>query len=65
MQNHPENTYKFGPFRLVADEHRLLHNGEAVPIAAKAFDVLLTLVRNEEPDVGCPKLQYPGWAHTI
>jgi DNA-binding winged helix-turn-helix (wHTH) protein len=41
-----EATYRFGQFRMEPSQRRLLHNGEPVPLTAKAFDLLLTLVRH-------------------
>ena len=46
MTKRTQGSYQFGPFHLNADERRLLYNGEDVPVAAKAFDLLLTLVQN-------------------
>jgi pimeloyl-ACP methyl ester carboxylesterase len=37
-------VYIFGPFRLEADERRLLRDDSLVPLPAKAFDTLLLLV---------------------
>jgi pimeloyl-ACP methyl ester carboxylesterase len=37
-------VYSFGPFRLEAQERRLLREGEVVPLPGKAFDTLLLLV---------------------
>ncbi len=37
-------VYLFGPFRLEVDEHRLLRDGEVVPLPGKAFELLLALV---------------------
>ena len=38
--------YEFHEFRLVPRERLLLRNGEAVPIAAKTFDLLMALVEH-------------------
>jgi DNA-binding winged helix-turn-helix (wHTH) protein/TolB-like protein/Flp pilus assembly protein TadD len=38
--------YDFGPFRIDAEKRGLLRNGEAVPLAPKAFDMLLVLVQH-------------------
>ncbi|MCI0391250.1 MAG: AAA-like domain-containing protein [Acidobacteria bacterium] len=38
--------YEFGPFRLDVIEHRLLRDGELVPLTPKLFELLLLLVRN-------------------
>lgn len=39
-------AYSFGPFVLEPRERQLRRGGVAVPLAAKAFDVLVALVRN-------------------
>lgn len=41
-----DRLYRFGPFRLDADERRLSRAGEAVPLARKVFDLLLLLVES-------------------
>lgn len=41
----PPATLRFGRFELRALEHRLLADGEAVPLGGRAFDLLLALVR--------------------
>ena len=41
-----ETVYEFGPFRLDPREHLLLRDGEPILLSAKAFDLLLVLVRN-------------------
>jgi DNA-binding winged helix-turn-helix (wHTH) protein/tetratricopeptide (TPR) repeat protein len=38
--------YSFGPFELYPSEHLLVRDGQAVPLAPKAFDLLLALVSN-------------------
>ena len=39
------DVYAFGPYLLDVEERRLCHAGEIVPLAPKAFDVLVALVR--------------------
>ena len=39
------DVYAFGPYSLDVEERRLCHAGEIVPLAPKAFDVLVALVR--------------------
>src|SRR5262245_56210487 len=39
------DVYAFGPYSLDVEERRLSHAGEIVPLAPKAFDVLVALVR--------------------
>jgi TolB-like protein/DNA-binding winged helix-turn-helix (wHTH) protein/Tfp pilus assembly protein PilF len=38
------HLYAFGPYRLDPPEHRLLRDGQAVPLPPKAFDLLVVLV---------------------
>jgi DNA-binding winged helix-turn-helix (wHTH) protein/TolB-like protein/tetratricopeptide (TPR) repeat protein len=47
MQLKKQSFYEYGPFRLDPAEHRLTRNGIAVPLAPKAFDLLLFLVQNQ------------------
>ena len=44
MTNKPRQLYEFGAFHLDTEERLLLRNCEVVPLAPKAFDVLLALV---------------------
>ncbi len=46
MNHLPQEGYEFGPFRLDTAEHRLLHDGQPVPLTPKVFDLLEVLVRN-------------------
>lgn len=45
MRAHEESVYRFGSFVLVPSERSLLHEGRAVAITGKAFDLLVALVR--------------------
>lgn len=45
MQGLPDPTFEFGEFVLVPKERLLLCGGKPVPLHAKAFDLLLALVR--------------------
>jgi DNA-binding winged helix-turn-helix (wHTH) protein/TolB-like protein/cytochrome c-type biogenesis protein CcmH/NrfG len=47
MQLKKESLYEYGSFRLDPAEHRLTRNGIAVPLAPKAFELLLFLVQNQ------------------
>jgi hypothetical protein len=40
--------YEFGPFRIDLEERQLLRGEEPVPLAPKAFETLLILVRSSE-----------------
>ena len=44
VENH---VYYFGPFCLDEAERQLTHNGKALRLAPKAFDVLLVLIQNK------------------
>jgi DNA-binding winged helix-turn-helix (wHTH) protein/TolB-like protein len=44
MNGHDTAVYRFGDFLLVPKERVLLHQGEPVTLAGKAFDLLVTLV---------------------
>lgn len=45
MSEHYRQIYEFGPFRLDPRERSLLRDGSAIPLTAKAFDVLYILVQ--------------------
>ena len=38
--------YEFGPFRLDAEKHRLMRNGEPVPLSPKSAEALIVLIQN-------------------
>jgi DNA-binding winged helix-turn-helix (wHTH) protein/Tol biopolymer transport system component len=40
-----QSSYTFGPYRLLPQERQLLRDGTPVPLAPKAFDMLVALVR--------------------
>ena len=44
MKGHESPAYRFGAFLLVPGERELLHDGEPVALAGKAFDLLVVLV---------------------
>src|SRR2546423_6309571 len=46
MSRPEKHLYEFGPFRLDAEEHLLLRDGEPVPLEPKVFDTLVLLIRN-------------------
>src|SRR5256714_14700166 len=46
MPSSIRHFYEFGDFRLDADKHRLLRDGEVVPLSPKAVEALFVLVRN-------------------
>lgn len=52
---------EFGPFRLDPVNRLLLRNGEPVPLAPKAFDILLTLVENQGRVLGKDEMIKAVW----
>ena len=42
-----KHFYEFGPYRLEPDEHLLLRGNKPLPLAPKAFDLLIFLVQNQ------------------
>ena len=58
-------SYEFGPFRLDAAERRLLRDGNAVSLAPKVFDTLLTLVENPGRLIEKDELMTSLWPDTF
>ena len=46
MSSPPARFYQFGPFRIDAEKRVLMREGEIEPLAPKAFDLLMVLVRH-------------------
>jgi DNA-binding winged helix-turn-helix (wHTH) protein/TolB-like protein/Tfp pilus assembly protein PilF len=46
MRLNTKSFYEFGPFRLDPEEHLLLRGDEPLPLAPKAFELLIFLVQN-------------------
>ncbi len=61
----PDTVYEFGPFRLDPREHLLVRDGEPVLLSAKAFDLLLVLVRNNGRLVTKSQLLETVWPNTF
>ena len=57
--------YEFGQFRLDGDRHRLLRDGEVVPLSPKAVEALLVLVRNPGKLLEREALMQAVWADTF
>jgi DNA-binding winged helix-turn-helix (wHTH) protein/tetratricopeptide (TPR) repeat protein len=57
--------YAFGHFRIDPDRELLLHQDETVPIAPKAFQVLLVLVRHNKQVVTKDDLMKTLWPDTF
>src|SRR6266705_2217478 len=65
MNARETEVYSFGPFVLVPRERRLARNGAPVALAAKAFDLLVALVRNHGRLVGKDALLEEVWPGVI
>ncbi len=61
----PDVVYEFGGFRLDPGEHLLLCDGKPVLLSAKAFEVLLVLVRNSGRLVTKNELMREVWPDTF
>src|SRR5512147_2328772 len=59
------SRYRFGPFELDEAEHSLLADGRPVPLAGRAFDTLLALVRRPGRLVTRHELIAAVWGETI
>jgi len=57
--------YQFGPFRLDANKELLLRQNETVPIAPKAFQILLVLIRHNKQVVTKDDLLKTIWPDTF
>src|SRR5437660_9893853 len=57
--------YEFGDFRLDAEKHRLLRDGEVVPLSPKAVDALFVLVRNPGKPLEREALMQAVWADSF
>ena len=56
--------YEFGDFRLDADKHRLLCDGEVVPLPPKAIEALIVLVQHPGKLLEREALMQAVWADT-
>lgn len=65
MNGHKTQHYMFGPFRLNADEHVLLRDGQVVPLAPKAVDLLVALVANSDRLLSKNELMKLVWPDTF
>jgi DNA-binding winged helix-turn-helix (wHTH) protein/tetratricopeptide (TPR) repeat protein len=62
MSRPPARSYEFGPFRLEADERRLLRDGDELPLTPKVFELLLALVENNRHTLPKNELLDRVWA---
>jgi DNA-binding winged helix-turn-helix (wHTH) protein/tetratricopeptide (TPR) repeat protein len=60
-----KQLYKFGPFRVDPDKELLLRNRETVPLAPKAFQILLVLIRHSKEVVTKDDLMKNIWPDTF
>ena len=60
-----ERLYQFGPFRLDPAERLLLHEGQAVPLSPKAFDLLVLLTENSGHLLEKDDLMKKIWPETV
>lgn len=65
MSLETKRLYEFGRFRLDAQERLLLHDGEAVPLTPKAFDLLLVLVERHGHLLEKGELMRSVWPDTF
>lgn len=61
MTERPKQSYEFGLFRLNTREHVLLRDGEVVPLAPKALDLLVALVENNGRVISKDELMRQVW----
>jgi DNA-binding winged helix-turn-helix (wHTH) protein/TolB-like protein/Tfp pilus assembly protein PilF len=65
MRNPVRHFYEFGPFRLDPEKHRLLRDGEPVPLSPKAAEALLVLVQNAGKLLEREALMQAVWAESF
>lgn len=64
MKEQETSLYEFGSFRINALKRQLLREGEVVPLASKAFNTLLILVRRHGETVTKDELMDAVWCDT-
>ena len=65
MHNPVKHFYDFGPFRLDPERHRLLRNGEPVPLPPKAIEALTVLIKHPGELLEREDLMQAVWADTF
>ena len=65
MRNTDKHFYEFGPFRLDAQKHRLLRNGDLVPLSPKALEALTVFVQHPNEMLEREALMQAVWADTF
>ena len=65
MSQHNHHLYEFDAFCLDAEKRTLLWQGEVVPLAPKAFDMLLVLIRHQGQVLDKEQLMEMLWPDSI
>src|SRR5688572_30019494 len=65
MQRLDRHFFEFDAFRVEVEERRLTLDGETLPLTAKAFDILLTLISNSGATVEKDTLIQTVWNDTF
>src|SRR5262245_32963510 len=65
MSNSVRRLYEFEGFRLNPSERLLAHNGAPIPLAPKAFDVLVVLVSNSGRLLTKDELMRAVWSDAV
>jgi DNA-binding winged helix-turn-helix (wHTH) protein/Flp pilus assembly protein TadD len=60
-----KHIYEFGPFRAIPSERILVRSGERVALTAKAFDVLIAMIRNRGHLVEKSALMTAVWTNSF
>jgi DNA-binding winged helix-turn-helix (wHTH) protein/TolB-like protein/Flp pilus assembly protein TadD len=61
MIRQENNLYEFGPYHLAVQERLLTRDGEVIPLAPKAVDLLVALVENSGHVLGKDELMKQVW----
>src|SRR5438105_2807472 len=61
MSKRAKHFYEFGPFRLDVTERVLLHDGQALALTPKVFEILMALVQNSGHTMGKEELMEKVW----
>ena len=65
MPQRSRHFYEFGPFRLDAEKHRLLRDGEPVHLSPKSAEALVVMVQNAGKLLEREELMRAVWADTF
>jgi Tol biopolymer transport system component/DNA-binding winged helix-turn-helix (wHTH) protein len=65
MHNPAKHFYEFGPFRVDTQKHRLLRNGELVPLSSKALETLIVFLQHPNQTLEREALMQAVWADTF